>query len=236
MGGDRIPLYAFDLGDKEPCLFTLYREGQKSYEPEKRVDYAKGSLRYKIPGLNPERDYLASLTFYQEEEEKLVQEIVVDGVHMNTVTIPRGKVVVEELNIPQKLYSDGVFELVVKNRQGGRSILSSFAVYEFLKEGTTLPAMESGIEKGETSFSIQYMPGGKVKVAYRLPERGEVTFEIYSVTGRLVNKVKKVEDRAVNTFLWDGRNEKGERVPKGIYFIRMEFNNKLMNTGKFILF
>ncbi len=64
-----IPLYAFDLGEKEPTVFVEKRTGYIIYGSgfEKNVDYDTNCLKYRITGLDPKKNYQVGLVFYQNE-------------------------------------------------------------------------------------------------------------------------------------------------------------------------
>ena len=56
------------------------------------------------------------------------------------------------------------------------------------------------------------------------------TIKIYTLSGELVKTLK--ETRGEDKITWDGRNEDGERIVRGIYFFTTK-NPKERNTGKF---
>lgn len=59
-------------------------------------------------------------------------------------------------------------------------------------------------------------------ISYQLSRRGQVSLMVYDVAGRLVSPLATgVVDAGYYTVTWDGNDQKGRRVPAGIYFIRM---------------
>jgi len=56
------------------------------------------------------------------------------------------------------------------------------------------------------------------------------TIKIYTLSGELVKTLK--ETNGEDKIVWDGRNENGERIVRGIYFFTTK-NPKERNTGKF---
>jgi hypothetical protein len=64
---------------------------------------------------------------------------------------------------------------------------------------------------------------GQAKISYQIADRSEVKLKVYNITGQLVrtlvNEVKSAGSYAVT---WDGRNEKGQTMSNGIYFINLE--------------
>jgi hypothetical protein len=69
-------------------------------------------------------------------------------------------------------------------------------------------------------FCIEYNRTDPVK----LRDRDKVGFDIYTTTGEMVVSLK--DERKQGVFFWDGKNAKGRRVAKGIYFCVMTINGK----------
>lgn len=63
----------------------------------------------------------------------------------------------------------------------------------------------------------------EVKIHYSLPKAAQVRLSIYDIRGKLVRSlVDFVEQAGSRTVLWDCRDSKGEKVPSGTYFVRLE--------------
>jgi hypothetical protein len=64
-------------------------------------------------------------------------------------------------------------------------------------------------------------------ISYSAPARASVAIDIYDVNGRLVRTVISGEvDAGAHQATWDGRDDAGARVARGVYFCRM-------NAGEF---
>ncbi|MCK5050979.1 MAG: CapA family protein [Candidatus Cloacimonetes bacterium] len=65
---------------------------------------------------------------------------------------------------------------------------------------------------------------------------GKTNIAIYNIKGQ---KVKTIIDEVLpvgdHSLIWDGTNSKGRNVSTGIYFYKMEFNGKHINTKKCLL-
>ncbi len=65
---------------------------------------------------------------------------------------------------------------------------------------------------------------------------GKINIAIYNIKGQ---KVKTLIDEVVtagdHTLIWDGKNSHGRNVSTGIYFYKMEYNGKYINTKKCLL-
>jgi hypothetical protein len=72
------------------------------------------------------------------------------------------------------------------------------------------------------SYPNPFNPG--TTISYELPKAGPVTVAIYDVRGALVRTlVKGTRTAGAHDTRWDGRNEKGEPAPTGVYFARLSF-------------
>jgi flagellar hook assembly protein FlgD len=65
-------------------------------------------------------------------------------------------------------------------------------------------------------------------VPYRLSKAGDVTINIYNVTGQLVRSLELGHQEAGSYTIreraayWNGRNDVGERVSSGVYFYHIQ--------------
>ena len=77
---------------------------------------------------------------------------------------------------------------------------------------------------------------GVTSIEYQVVSKGPISLEVYDASGRLIRnlaKVQSTEHRAYTT-IWDGRDENGELLPAGVYFIELKTENYLL-TRKVIL-
>jgi hypothetical protein len=68
----------------------------------------------------------------------------------------------------------------------------------------------------------------ETRIQYSLPMASHVEFMIFDITGRLVRALKNdmVHD-GVHEIVWDSKNDNGNMVPSGIYFIRLTVDEKV---------
>jgi hypothetical protein len=73
-------------------------------------------------------------------------------------------------------------------------------------------------------------------VSYELKEYGRVNISAYSITGMkvntLVNNTGSVGDKG--NFYWDGKDQNGQALPSGAYFIRMTVDEKVVEVVKVV--
>jgi uncharacterized repeat protein (TIGR01451 family) len=91
----------------------------------------------------------------------------------------------------------------------------------------------NGEKNGTDASVILYKPmpnpfTGEMRLAYAVGSAGEpVDIRIYDVTGRLVRTlVNRFQSPGRYETLWDGRNAAGNRVVRGIYFMRGNVGSK----------
>jgi hypothetical protein len=90
-------------------------------------------------------------------------------------------------------------------------------------------------------LSMMVLPNpasGSVSVTYALPgtrsTAGGAFIEIYDARGRQVSSIPVEETTSsYNTVTWDGRSHRGDRVPAGIYFLKISNGNDTIST-KFV--
>jgi hypothetical protein len=65
--------------------------------------------------------------------------------------------------------------------------------------------------------------GSVARIEYALPADGDVSLRVYDVRGRLVTPLDAGSAvTGVHRLEWDGRDQGGARVPRGVYFVRVE--------------
>ncbi len=71
---------------------------------------------------------------------------------------------------------------------------------------------------------------GAATIRFSLPRRAQASVSICSAAGALVRVLSGAQSLAPNTYslLWDGRDEQGRRVARGVYFWRLETDNSTL--------
>ncbi|MCK4680426.1 T9SS type A sorting domain-containing protein, partial [bacterium] len=60
-------------------------------------------------------------------------------------------------------------------------------------------------------------------IGYLLPSKGHATLAVYDIAGRRVaTLVDEMKLAGRHSVVWDAKNEAGERVASGVYFVRLE--------------
>ncbi len=236
-----IPLYAFDLGDEEPSVFTEQRSGYIVYGPgcEKSVDYDTNALSYLITGLDRDKIYHLGLVFYQAEANQTwTQGIEIDSILIKSVNLPKKRIVVEKLTIDPAVYQDGEIRLRINKVNAPKAVLSGFAVWEFNKENSKYSPVDEhnvNVASGPFMFITPNPARGRVAIHYQMPNAGEISIKIFSVTGQLVKQIRERKSEGAWDTIWDGRDDRGEVVPNGVYFVRFEAQDKMIASKVIML-
>jgi hypothetical protein len=103
----------------------------------------------------------------------------------------------------------------------------------------------TGVEEGKDRIDLpksislaQNIPnpfGTGTKISYSLPEKSNVSLAIFDISGRLVKNLLEGEMEAgYHTLHWDGSDNKGDSISRGIYFYRLSTGNTTL-TKKMVL-
>ena len=81
-------------------------------------------------------------------------------------------------------------------------------------------------EEPPATFALENYPNPfnpSTEIRYQLPEAAEVKITVYNVLGQEVQTLVRGRQEAGNYLVrWEGRNEQGQPVPSGMYFLRMK--------------
>ncbi len=92
-------------------------------------------------------------------------------------------------------------------------------------EGLAIEERREAIGKRQEARLFQNRPNPFARstlIRYLLPDAGRTTLSIYDLAGRLVKKLADEPRTAGSHHIpWDGRNEDGKVVPRGLYFCRL---------------
>jgi len=75
------------------------------------------------------------------------------------------------------------------------------------------------------NLSISPNPAKKSTViSLQLPVKEIINLKVYDATGRLIKTLFKAQRPEPKTYTikWDGRDDKGNLLPSGVYFVRLE--------------
>lgn len=121
--------------------------------------------------------------------------------------------------------------------------LIGFAYIEYPLEravinGKELPTAVSGEDRGgvvrafelEQSYPNPFVPASNntIAIRYHLAEAAAVTLRIYDIMGReIITLVERHEPAGERLTMWNGLDMRGNKVPSGIYFYRLQAGKRL---------
>jgi hypothetical protein len=105
-------------------------------------------------------------------------------------------------------------------------------VYRLFEAPTTPPP-----PKQNALVSVQPNPfRTQTTVAFLLSRPAHATLDVFDVSGRRVARISDPGAAAgTNTLQWDGRNDKGERVGSGVYFVRLVVDGAAVDSRRMVL-
>jgi hypothetical protein len=241
-----IPYFYVDAGNDEASAWTIQRAGyiQFTPEPEKTIDYHPQKLIYHFSNLNPVKRYHIKLVLYFESQNPHRWRMRINGdniLHAN-IWITSGEITTVERVLPTACYKDGELYLNIENLIGDYALVSQIYIYESEREieyitkntqiSEILPANKTGIYISPNPMS------SAVKISYLLPTSAQyhTNLKIYDSSGRLIRQFENSTNckNLKNQIFWNGTDENGRILPKGIYFIVLEFDTRRL-TEKLIL-
>jgi len=237
--------YLYSLNGREkPSSFNICRDTFSTFNDKiyGSADIGYDSLFYAFPMLYPDRNYGIMIEFYFEGNSELFKTFIdIDEQVIDTVSIQSGEPQRFWTVLPKSTYQDTQIIIGLKNLQGLFTPCSRIIIYEFGEEDTTYLS-RLGIEalRGLRGFKLyQSYPNptkGSVIIKFQLPVKTSVSLKVYDVSGRLVRTLKRVQglEPGVYTVRWDGRNDRGLRVPAGVYFYRLK-TEEYTSTKKIVL-
>ncbi|MCK4575642.1 S8 family peptidase, partial [candidate division WOR-3 bacterium] len=97
---------------------------------------------------------------------------------------------------------------------------------------------EPAVKIVPAAYTIKCYPNparNAASVRFSLPRKGHISLDVYDVTGRNVSTIVNGEfNSGTHSIVWNRKDNKGVKVPQGIYFIRLKAEG-MEAQGKLIL-
>jgi photosystem II stability/assembly factor-like uncharacterized protein len=223
--------FSLDAGQEQASSYTVHRGGYQQYarHPEKTVDTDGSYLSYRFRHLDPRKLYLVRASYYQETGSPSGLEVKVDGSVFANVAVPSRSVIRGEAWLPSELYADSVVELVIRKKSGTLGTLGYLELCQAEPKGKGGPQSS---ELADLYLPKEFSLGAgypnpmtsEARIAYALPKASSVDLTVYNVSGQVVNRLVSEASKAPGRYSirWDGRDDRGYRVPAGVYFYRLQ--------------
>jgi hypothetical protein len=237
--GDFGEYYGASAGGSEPSPYVKKRDGVLKLG-DKAVDYAKDSLVYELPYLDPQYDYFIKVTSYREAGSDWAQVLSVDGEKLRDVQLTSGKVDTAWVKIPPKTYKqDRKVVFSFKKVKGDYVTSLGLMLYQRDPKRGNGGGQSGGVADMPVRevFAVYPNPSrGEAQVEYSLKIPGKVDLSVYDVTGRMVRKVVDGPQPAgVHKAVWDGRDALGRKVTNGVYFVRLSSPDKVKTVKSVVM-
>ncbi len=217
-------------GESVPSPYCLVRTGFRRYR-DHSVDVGSNRLSYALPYLDPRYGYRARVEFYHEERTQVTYDLYSDGLPVGTVGVPPGTATTVLVDFPTGSYASDFRVVLDVLGRGSKpvGIADGFEVYRCPyarpRDGNqvrTLPLAENGcaVECRPNPFSERTL------VSYESRMPGPVDVWITDAVGARVKTLRRfVASPGPRSVVWDGRDDRGNRVPSGVYFVHFSTRN-----------
>jgi len=114
-------------------------------------------------------------------------------------------------------------------------VLVSTGYYVEYESGGGTQTANDGYTLFKIMLSIYPNPATSFSIKYTVSKSTQVTLNIYDASGRIVKTLVNGDtELGYHTVSWDGKDEAGEVLPSGIYFVRLKTDG-FTATRKLIL-
>lgn len=231
-GGDSFgSYYGVQSGQDTASPYCRRRDGVMKFR-DKAVDFARDSLVYELPYLNPIYDYFVKVSSYRETGTNWAQALSVNGKTARTVRFVPNKVDTAWFKVPPEAYArDRKVAFSLKNLRGDYVTTLGITLYQRdpKRGGKGGPqAGEPIVAPVREVFAVYPNPTkSQAQIEYSLKAHGKVDLSVYDVTGRLVRRVVDgIRPAGVHRAVWDGKDETGRSLSSGIYLFRLSSPEK----------
>jgi len=230
--------YKVLAGQDTASVYCLKRDGVLRYA-DKAVDFARDSLVYELPYLDPVYDYYLRISTYRETGNGWVQALSVNGGASRTVRFAPNQVDTAWVQIPPEAYTqDRKVTFSLRNVQGDYVTSLGLTLYQRDPQ-----RRKGGPQAGEPVtmpprdvFAVFPNPmNAQGQVEYSLKAPGEVKLAVYDVMGRLVRVVvNKPQPAGMHKVIWDGKDANGKLAESGVYFMKLN-SPGVSKTARFVV-
>lgn len=231
--------YYIELGGEEPSPFTVERDGFIAYGPEdyKTVDYDSTKLIYRIPGFEEGYKYTIKFVLYHEGASKWKLKIRIDDGWTRNIWVHPYQLTVVGGIIPEGLIKDGEIVITDEVTQGELAVLSSVIIYKEPKGQGGGPQTLVDIENKTGAFAIHpSIVNNQAEIHYQIDSPGSVKISVFDISGRKVKTlINENQELGHYRLIWNGSDDLGRRLGKGIYFVRFENQSEVVTQKVVIL-
>jgi len=206
--------------------YCTARDGRCLYRSF-QTDSGANVLAYRLPYLNPRRNYVLRVIAYHEGKEECRADLFVDSCLSARISAkPR---VPETLwvRVPEGLYRhDARVDLTLRKTGKGFVALAELKLFQAEEPRYGGDGGQAGIGGAvNVAWLYQNRPNPfstRTAISYQLAQSGEVALDIFALSGSLVCRlVDQHQEPGFHSVRWDGRDSRGRAVAAGVYFYRL---------------
>jgi len=224
-GGGDMGLYAVETGKDFPSPFCVHRDRAITYDTCS-IDYAGQELSYSLSFLDPTYPFhRIKGTAYFEGTSNKAHELWVNGAKKCSFVVQPGKTYNFEALIPRNLYETAhKVNVSIKSPNGSGVYLAGLQVFRLTSDkGDGGPQSFSDVKlESKNQLSIYPNPFSKLTNIYLNTGQSAESYalNIYDISGCLVKSFRPTPDAPCFQHLsWDGCDDKGKKLPSGIYIV-----------------
>ncbi|MEO0099282.1 MAG: FlgD immunoglobulin-like domain containing protein, partial [candidate division WOR-3 bacterium] len=232
--------YSIEVGRNNPSPYCLSRDGYLNYGGYS-VDYAHNNLKYHLPYLNPRYSYFLRAVVYRRGQNTWIEEFKSDTSILATISSEPNIPETVWIEIPREKYEkDARILYEIEKEIGNFATIADLRLYqvEIFAESGSGGGQSAGnlLNKRPTLHKPSPNPfRNQTAICYQLPQRGKVFITVYDASGRMVRELLNGDKEAgFYTISWDGRDERGNFLPAGVYFYRLKAD-KFMDIKRAVL-
>jgi len=203
----------FEIIGEDHSLFPL-AEGNKWFLLEEEAPFNPYQLHYRVEGADvvlswlPPRNNGNNWTNYK---------IFRDGEEYRTVAYSSYETIVPLDATPHTYYVKAITSEVMSES-------SNTITVSQVGNDDAVSAMMPKLELYPNPFS--YRNGGSMNIKLSVPEKSDVQVNVYNVKGQLMVSKKEFGVKGMINLSWDGKDNKGNAIANGVYFVKSQIGKK----------
>jgi len=209
------------------------------------------AFRWRVTSLTPEIQDInfvlklypsGAIEFYYENNDMFIDSYWSAGIsngddvnyqYASDVIVSTNKKIVHftpgEFPSEMSLSEDGIFSGTPVNKYTGLNVEFMLTDYNNIAVRKTIPfyCWYAGVEGNNLENELNVFPNPAtdfINIEFQQQEKANISINIYNLEGKLVaNIIKGTFEKGQHNISWNGCNDQGVKLQKGIYFCKMEF-------------
>jgi len=230
--------YSVEGGGENPSPYCEKRDGYIQYG-QYSIDYDEENLVYRLKYLDPRYYYLMRAVVYRRGQNNWIEDFYSDTALIATLTVEPNHPETLWFILPRESYENCEAVLEIEKVVGSFASLADLTLFQLddiLREFGGGQSARNFLNRRPSLEKPSPNPfQRRTTIRYQIPDKGKVSITIYDASGRMVKELLN-EDKEAGSYaiFWDGKDDKGNSLPPGIYFYRLK-SNRFTDTKRAIL-